>query len=144
MDTSGDGALHDDHYLAISGGTAILRRDVLALVKDCLTPAIAAFHDQVLKIERIQRIAKVAKAELALEKASKEACILAKETLASRPVLCGLIQETAVGQAEETCREILERERESVLAPSHKDQALSNHKRKLRSLEAKVANAEKS
>ena len=82
------------------------------------------------------------KAELALEKASKVAGILAEETPASRPVLRGLIQETAVGQAEENCREILERE--SVLAPSHKDQALSNHERKFQSLEAKIANIEKS
>ena len=81
------------------------------------------------------------KAKLALEKASKVAGILAEETPASRPVLRGLIQETAGGQAEETCREILERE--SVSTPSRKDQALSAQERKLQSLEAKIANAEK-
>ena len=112
-------------------------------MKDCLSPAIAAFHDQVLKVERIQRIAKVMKVELALEKASKVAGILVEETPASRPVLHGLIQETAGGQAEETCREILERERESVLVPSRGDQALSAQERKLQSLEAKIANAKK-
>ena len=67
--------------------------------------------------------------------------ILAKETPTSRPVLRGLIQEKAGRQAEETCWEILERE--SVLAPSRKDQALSAHERKLQSLEAKIANTEK-
>ena len=77
MDTSDDRALNDNYYLAISGGTAILCNDVLAIMKDGLTPAIAAFHGQVLKVKRIQRMTKVMKAEAALEKASRVASILA-------------------------------------------------------------------
>ena len=77
MDTSDDRVLNDNYYLAISGGTAILRNDILAIMKDGLTPAIAAFHSQVLKVKRIQRMTKVMKAEAALEKASRVASILA-------------------------------------------------------------------
>ena len=90
--------------------TAILRRDVLMVVKDGLSHAIADFLDQVLKVKRIQRISKVLKAGAVLEKVSKVAGILAAEQPASCPVLWGLIQEIAGGTSEETRKEIFERE----------------------------------
>lgn len=124
----GDSAQNNNLYLAISGGTAILRRDVLKIVKEGITPAISIFNDQLIKIEQIQHINKELKAKLAAKRASKVASILAAENPSPRPVLWGLIQETARKTAKATCREIIDKK--NSLVPPQQTRDLSKQEQK--------------
>ena len=134
---NGDADMEEDSYMAVCGGAAHLRAELLKLVSKGLGPAFFAFDNQVRKIERIKRITKIAKTEMLSDKASKVSAKLSNESAAPRPVLEGLIDERVAV----TCKDLI---KQNVSTSSDSDAStIAKLEREMQSVKAKLANVEK-
>ena len=128
MDMDIEGESDDDVELVVSGGRAVLRHQVRNALKLGIKIPIETFRSQLSSIEKRKRIRQTVKAGTLRDKANLIAEKLAKERAAEQRVLDGLIDDRTTKK----CNALnSKREEDGATA------------KKLQSLEAKLANAEK-
>ena len=124
-----------DTYMAVSGGAACLRNEILNTVRKGICPMINDFLAQVKLIEKHKRVLKVTSKETSEDKAARVAKTLASEKPAPRPVLKGMVTEVSTN----TCQALFQ-SRDANQAKNDKESEIEKLSRKLQSLESKIAN----